>query len=257
MKKAGITPGLFAWVRIVKGLSLQAYFFDKQGKGKMRKFGFFTLAILTIPLLWLGSAFVFETWHSYVYRFRLTIEVETPEGLKSGSSVIEAFQTEKAGWIPQSPGTFGGVRGEAVFVDLGNGKNIIALLARGPNAEFVDVDDLPARALRRIGPKWYQAAPQWTESAELTGNDVPTLVTFTDPSRPETARIVRPEDLEATFGPGFRFKGALIEMTRAPLVSSIDGRLPWLRAAQEKGRASTIVGGTGKLEPNVPYFKRG
>ncbi len=63
------------------------------------------------------------------YRYRLTVEVDTPEGLKTGPSVIEVRQS-----MGRSAGTGFGeiimrrVHGEAVSVDLPGGRTLFALL---------------------------------------------------------------------------------------------------------------------------------
>ena len=61
----------------------------------------------------------------YTHRFRLHVEVETLDGIKTGSSVIEASQRRVYGLN----GTVGQPRisGDAVFVDLGGGRNVVAL----------------------------------------------------------------------------------------------------------------------------------
>ena len=79
------------------------------------------------------------------YRYRLTVEVDDDGVIKSGWSVLEAtprfdYSLGDAGRILSI-----GVRGEAVFVDLGNGRNVIALLAAGSFAE----KDLPMKFLLR------------------------------------------------------------------------------------------------------------
>ena len=63
------------------------------------------------------------------YRYRLTVEVDTPQGLRTGSSVIEV-QTSVAGeYSIPSPGAVSHrVRGEAVAVDLPGGQTLFALL---------------------------------------------------------------------------------------------------------------------------------
>jgi hypothetical protein len=53
-------------------------------------------------------------------------------------------------------------------------------------------------------------------------------VTFSDPKDPKTARIIRPDEVLAVFGPGYRFKRAWIEMTNAPVTRTIKQSLPWL-----------------------------
>lgn len=59
--------------------------------------------------------------------------MDTPDGSRSGSSVVEV---EKG---PNAPSRHAfRVRGEAVFVNLGSGRNVVAVLAHGENAEDVD-----------------------------------------------------------------------------------------------------------------------
>ena len=60
------------------------------------------------------------------YRFRMTVEVETPQGLKSGSSVIEV-RLARGMAIGDSSGVSSGVFGEAVVVDLPDGPLFVLL----------------------------------------------------------------------------------------------------------------------------------
>ena len=71
------------------------------------------------------------------YRYRLTVEVETPEGLRTGSSVIEV-QTDVASKLSIStPGQVRTrVRGESVAVDLPGGKTLFALLRSEENVDW-------------------------------------------------------------------------------------------------------------------------
>ena len=58
------------------------------------------------------------------HKYRLTVEVETPEGIKSASGVV-AVHPDRS----YSRGGHTRTVGDAVFVDLGGGKNLVALLA--------------------------------------------------------------------------------------------------------------------------------
>jgi hypothetical protein len=59
------------------------------------------------------------------YRFRLTVEVVTPQGVRQGSNVYEIWANPS---IPGSQRRIWGESGEAVAVDLPNGKTLFALL---------------------------------------------------------------------------------------------------------------------------------
>jgi len=147
-------------------------------------------------VLYLGVTFAFP---SYTHRYRLTIEIDTPEGVRSGSSVIEV--TRKDVRLLR----FGGARytfherGEAVFVDLGGGRNVIALLATGPHGQNVDqMVSLPIEAYGYY--KWDEDA--WAHRAKMQGlvelkpQLIPTLVTMTEPSDPKTAQVIYANDFQ-------------------------------------------------------------
>jgi hypothetical protein len=201
----------------------------------------------------------------YTSRFRLTVEVETSEGLKSGSSVIETtIQDVKVGF-PGMVHLDYGVHGEAVFVDLGQDHHVIALLAFGPTGqEQYRLNGLVRAALAR------GRQSDWWEEASLRGSGdlppdyVPTLVTFTDLNDPKTAQVLYATEIyetregtnaprrnvrvaidrfAETFGPGVRFKRAWIEtvskgiwplslvgITGEPVTRGIEQKLPWLRS---------------------------
>ena len=58
------------------------------------------------------------------HKYRLTVEVETPEGIKSASGVLAVHPDRGYSRRGQTR-----TMGDAVFVDLGGGKNLVALLA--------------------------------------------------------------------------------------------------------------------------------
>src|SRR5436853_3759495 len=127
------------------------------------------------------------------HKYRLTVEVETPEGVKAGSSVISVHPDR--GYSRKG---HTGIKGDAVLVDLGGGKNLVALLAHIDQA--IDMDGMNYLALRA-----YKAAgrnvsfnemTRMTGAVPVTGELIPVLLTFADVNDPGTARIVRPEQIE-------------------------------------------------------------
>jgi len=185
------------------------------------------------------------------HRFRLTIEADTPDGPRAGSGVVEVERKEGR-WPVPGPRHVFRVRGEAVFVDLGGGRNLVAVLAHGENAE--DVDQVITLWIEAYGHhRWDEEV--WSGRRELRGVVelrpplVPLLVTLADPLDPNTVRVVRPGEFEAVFGPGFRFRRATLEVVPAsvPVTDGVIGqRLPWLvgvttNLAGTRGRSTNDI----------------
>jgi hypothetical protein len=171
---------------------------------------------------------------SYIYlqpyssnRFRLTVEVDTPDGLKSGSSVIETVSSESGG-LPDARGVRSTVKGEAIFVDLGHGKNLIAILGWGKFGEDENKIFYLTRAALAPNRK-----VEWKDEHKLKGRGdlppsfFPTLITFSDLENPATAKVVSPAELAATFGPGYSLRRMTLETTSAPVTRGIEKKLLW------------------------------
>src|ERR1700710_1665827 len=69
------------------------------------------------------------------HKYRLSVEVDTPDGVKSTSGVM-AVHPDRG----YSRGGSTRTKGDAVFVDLGGSKNLVALLAHLDSA--VDLDGM-------------------------------------------------------------------------------------------------------------------
>ncbi|WP_298307471.1 hypothetical protein [uncultured Erythrobacter sp.] len=176
------------------------------------------------------------------YRYRLTVEVETPEGHKTGSSVIEVQQTVmRPGSSPGNVGVSRRVRGEAVAVDLPGDQTLFALLRSennvdwasyvyvylkpaAPEKEFVDqLDDvLEVKGERQLPRMWPPVA--WLEERSA----YPMMVTFGDLDDPTSVQRVDPDDLAASFGEGVELKRVTVELTDEPVTTGIEERLGWL-----------------------------
>lgn len=175
------------------------------------------------------------------YRYRLTVEVETPEGLKTGSSVIEVEQS-----MGRSAGTGFGekimrrARGEAVAVDLPGGRTLFALLRSESNNEWA------SQFMQTLAPK-IEGEP-WEERFDnmllLEGEIVlprtfpkvghidersayPMLVTFGDLGDPTSVARVDPDDLAASFGDGYSLMRITVALTDDDVTTGIEGRLSW------------------------------
>src|SRR3954469_20903718 len=81
------------------------------------------------------------------HKYRLTVAVETPEGPKSASGVM-AVHPDRS----YSRGGHTKKVGDAVFVDLGKGKNLVALLAH------IDDGKLDLEGVNYVALRAYNAA---------------------------------------------------------------------------------------------------
>lgn len=83
------------------------------------------------------------------HKYRLTVEVKTPEGVKSASGIL-AVQPDRG----YSRSGHTRTMGDAVLLDLGGGKNLIALLAHvDKTVELDGMNFLALRAYNAAGRK--------------------------------------------------------------------------------------------------------
>ena len=175
------------------------------------------------------------------YRYRLTVEVETPEGLRTGSSVIEVETSESS--FPHSTVNHR-VRGEAVAVDLPGGKTLFALLRSesdvdwasrvmfmlAPEAPRSSDDPFLFRYKNMLKLKGPITLPRmWPPVADLPQRSAyPMMVTFGDLADPTSVERGDPDDLAASVGEGVVLKRITVQMTEDPVTTGIDKRLAWL-----------------------------
>lgn len=183
------------------------------------------------------------------YRYRLTVEVATPQGVRTGSSVIEVETSVASATTIPSPGAVSHrVRGQAVAVDLPGGRTLFALLRSEDDSDWAsrvmfllapegrnrDGDlflGTYANMLKLEGP--ITLPRTWKPSpADEERSHYPMLVTFGDPGDPTSVQLVDPVDLAKTFGPGTALRRITVEMTDDAVTEGIEGRLGWLRTAR-------------------------
>jgi hypothetical protein len=83
------------------------------------------------------------------------------------------------------------------------------------------------------------------------------LVTFKDINDPRSVVQVRPDDLEAAFGPGVRLGRVTIEATRHAVTTGIEKIVPVLMAElREEARVSRIERRGEPFRVNSSQFER-
>ena len=193
------------------------------------------------------------------HKYRLTLDIETPKGRKSASGVMAVHPDRSYTRRGQTR-----TLGDAIFVDLGQGKNLVALLAHLDNR--LVLDDMNYVALRAYLAATGKRVP-FSEISRLTGTVpvkgelIPVLVAFADPAAPGTARVVRPDDAEAVLGKGYRIEGISVEVVPngywpldfggplgEPVTRGIQAKLPWLDVTGDSAATALRAAGLPGVE---------
>ncbi len=143
------------------------------------------------------------------HKYRLTVEVETPGGVKSASGIL-AVQPDRG----YSRSGHTRTMGDAVLLDLGGGKNLITLLAHADKTVELDgMNYLALRAYNAAGRKVsFNDVSRMTGPVPVQGVLIPVLVPFADPGNPATARAVPPDGMDAALGNGFHLRSISVEV---------------------------------------------
>jgi hypothetical protein len=220
------------------------------------------------------------------WRYKTTVYVQTPEGLKSGYAVRRIQQyTYPDDYMHQSRpywlsmlhayyahyryGHFQGLIGEAVRVDLGERGQLFALmkgyrLGQDYGSEIVryifPFEGKPGGPLTQEGLEYYKNL----KDAKTVLNPLyyPVLVRFQDIKDPKTVELVynvdcggdpmcmepkiSDEGLTRAFGEGVKIERIEIEMTDEPVTEGMEKLLIWLPARNKQPGA---LGG----DPETPF----
>ena len=188
---------------------------------KIPKWVWFFVFVLAVPVVAWNLAYP-----THSFRYKVTVNVETPEGLKSGYAVREFIIMQQPITSPHET-----LRGEAVVVDLGHRGVLFAVI--GSDDEYVVFKTFPSErgGLTRAGARYYE---RLKAKAALAPLYYPLLVTFTDINDPKTVTVAYQtitgvdheksgmqfkangvEDRMADlFGEGVRLQSIVVEMTR-------------------------------------------
>jgi hypothetical protein len=180
-------------------------------------------------------------------RYRLTLFVDDNGQTVTGSSVYETVWGGVASSVCRYTPICGNrsfhptVRGEALAVDLGARGVLFSLLtddsARISATLASNSAHSPAGLLVETFGNYSIGSVTWRLLYQIRGTrgpvDVPLqklllLVRFGDLNDPKTVERVDPADLAASFGPGVKLVRATIEITKDPVTTGIEKRLPWL-----------------------------
>lgn len=212
--------------------------------------------IALIAVIAAGGLAIWFAYPIYKWNQKLTVTVETPEGVKSGASVVAASVSYNLTFgLPDAASASFGWHGEATIVEL-PGKRFLFVLLGNPvamaqhsfKAAILGSDDARLGDMKAYFPK----LSKLHASAPLVRERYPLLVTFDDINDPKSVKKVDPNNLAATFGPGYSLKSVTLEITDEPVTTGeLEKLLGWLGEHPEP-KLGPATGGT----TSIPFYRR-
>ncbi|WP_229593047.1 hypothetical protein [Pseudodesulfovibrio sediminis] len=201
--------------------------------GVLRAVAVFVWTGVVALLLIIGIATPLSIIFAVTDNYYIGVDVNTPSGLKSCTSMVQLKDSGLKVWALNPYSRQPKVKGEAVYCDLGDGKNLVALLSfQGDHYGLHMLHDLPWRAAgHRVNHKEkYQ--PFINGRHDLIGDLTPILVTFSDTNDRNSMTEVSPDSMSTVYGEGFTISRIWVEMTDDPYLSSgIKEHLPWVKGS--------------------------
>jgi hypothetical protein len=157
----------------------------------------------------------------------MTMDVETPQGSRTGSSVLEVIARRQGQFVPEARPLVSQLRGQAVVVDTPSGPIFALLKLPHDNRTYLQAvtfalaPDLREggwepfwKAVKRLGG-WFGDA-----KAELPREDWPVMVRFRNLDDPTSVEKVDPESVGV--------RRVVVETTNEDLTTGIQAQLGWL-----------------------------
>jgi hypothetical protein len=220
-----------------------------------RGFKFSAFAILALlAVIVIGDRIRINRPH---HKYLLTVELETPQGIRSASNVVSVTPNRSYGGSGSGESSDPRIKGDAVFVGLGAGRNLVALLAVGEPANPVEMSYLALRAYRAAGrPVDFRDMKNATGTVPVTGELTPVLISFGNPEDPATARLVKSGDAEQILGKGIRLRAITVATVPngiwpldfggwlgEPVTRGIETKLPWLSRSDQSAETALKAAG--------------
>ncbi|MCB1592103.1 MAG: hypothetical protein KDI90_06585 [Alphaproteobacteria bacterium] len=216
---------------------------------RLRLIGVFL--VVGVVLVFAGSGYLYPaTWN-----YRITIEVETPEGLKAGSAVRQVKAFRPMALNPDVPNIKYLVLGEAVVVDLGERGVLFSIIRPRSYEEFFNA--FPFNGTDQHKKLEFYNNIKLGEKAELKST-LPRLVMFRDLHEPISVVGVDVDNMGEVFGQGVNLKSITIEKTNDPVTyGDVRKKLTWLSDYYDKRLDSSRVGWLDSSNPTANSLSAG
>lgn len=208
------------------------------------------------------------------FNYKVTVEVQTPEGIKTGSAVRE-FKLVRA--FPEIQGLFDTrtfIKGEAVAVDLGARGVLFAVIETNDHNAIFETIKSPSVPYSREGMAYYKSIVG--QKADLSFDDYPRLIKFEDIENPGSVQLtyvtddydyklpgggwvvrrkILQDNFEKLFGAGVKINRITVEVTSEPLTRNLKVPETFFKNETWEGLRSLPYGDLRKVD--LTNFLRG
>jgi hypothetical protein len=187
---------------------------------------------LKIMVVMLAAVGLVACGKNYRWHQKLTVQVITPDGVKSGSSVVGIKVSSGQIWLSQTAAGYR-VAGEATIVEVAAGKYLFALLGERSTNELAThtwAGELPNNA-----DEAWAKTEKLREKRNVPRAEYPLLVTFTDINDPKSVVEVKPDGLADVFGAGFALQAITLEITDEAVTAGRIASFPfWEKLVEQR-----------------------
>jgi hypothetical protein len=178
--------------------------------------------------VWFGFPAIYHwLYPTYAVRYRLTVNVIIEGQRRSGSSVRQISVKMQPNLLDNPPWALR-TQGEATFVDLENGRKLIAPLSPGRNKGSSSINIVFRAFHIPFMSENASALKDLRGERTLDPADWPGFVTFPDVQNALSVEPVNPFALDAIFGEGARVESVTLAITEDDVTRDLNEKLPWL-----------------------------
>jgi len=182
-----------------------------------RKRLFATIAVILI----VGSAASFGAYKFYAFFFlpdyawnqKITLVVDTPDGIKTGSAVTRV-EWKRNHIFKDGGNWWRKVYGEATYVDLGNGKYLFATIGESTTTTMAIRTLQPGYPRNWSFKEFYEDFKNLKKPLIVSKDNYPLLLTFGDINEPASVMQVTHNNIEDVLGEEISVKKITIEATK-------------------------------------------
>lgn len=210
-----------------------------------------TWFIITVVVFLLFYGLYKFNYQIYDWNEKVTVTVNTPYGEKSGFAVRAVRYTFAPPFLSNASGFHRNAWGEAVVVDLDEGKYLFALMAPSGFAATIYRQLFPRAGNWQSNVKHYKSSLIGKGPFAIPKSLYPQLVYFEDINDRLSVKAMDPDDLAANFGQGYALKSITTKVTNEWVTyGRVEQVLTWINDLNGKmldGRSSSSYRAKNKL----------